>query len=67
VVDGYVLTSILNTNDTEIEMREPQVGLDEVDLVWDESGATEFETQDRERETLTQLRVEHLNAEEKNY
>ena len=65
VVGGYVVTGILNTNDTEVEMREPLVGLDEVDLVWDGNSTNEFETQDREREILTQLRVEHLNAEEK--
>jgi hypothetical protein len=28
VIDGYVLTSILNTNDVEIEIQEPLVELD---------------------------------------
>jgi len=65
VVDGYVMTSILNTNETEVDIQEPLIGLDEVDPVWDKSGSTEFEVQDREGEILTQLRLEHLSAEER--
>jgi hypothetical protein len=50
VVDGYVMTSILNTNDTEVDIQEPVIGLDEVDPVWDRSGGTEFKAQDRKGE-----------------
>jgi len=48
VVAGYVMTSILNTNDTEVNMQEPLVELHEFDLAWDRSCSTEFESQDRE-------------------
>ena len=50
VVDGYVMTSILIANDTEVDMQEPLVELDEIDPAWDRSCRTEFESQDRERE-----------------
>jgi hypothetical protein len=35
VVDGWAMTSILNTNDTEVYMQEPLVELDEFDPAWD--------------------------------
>ena len=57
------MTNILNTNDTEVDTQEPWVELDEVDPAWDRSCSTDLESQ-RERETLTQLRLEHLNTEE---
>jgi hypothetical protein len=65
VVDGYVMTSILNTNDEEVELHEPVVELDEVDPAWDESRGNDFESRDRESEILKQLRVEHLDIEER--
>ena len=37
VVEGYVITSIFNTNDTEVDVQEPLVELDEVDSAWDRS------------------------------
>ena len=37
VVDGYAITSILNTNDAEVNVQEPLVELDEVDLTWEET------------------------------
>ena len=46
-------------------MQEPLVALDEVDLTWDRGCSTEFESQDREKEIQTQLRLEHLNTEER--
>jgi hypothetical protein len=49
VVADYVMTSILNTNDAEVDMQEPLVELDEVDPAWNRSCSTEFESQDRER------------------
>jgi hypothetical protein len=64
VVDGYVMTSILNTNDREVEMQEPLVELDEVDPAWDISQSTELRPQDQEREILVQLSLEHLSAVE---
>jgi hypothetical protein len=68
VVDGCVMTIILNTNNTEVDMQEQLVELDKVDTAWDRSCSTELESQDRgggEREILTQLRLEHLNTEER--
>jgi hypothetical protein len=65
VVDGYLMTSILNTNDVEVEIQEPLIELDEVNPDWGARDATDFKTRDREREIFTQLRVEHLNSEEK--
>jgi hypothetical protein len=67
VVDGYVMTSVLNTNDTEVDTQEKLVEVDEVDPAWDRNCSTDFESQDREREReiLTQLRSEHLNTEER--
>ena len=65
VVGGYVMTSILNTNDTKVDIQEPLVELDEVDSAWNRSCSTEFESQDREKDILMQLRVEHLNTEER--
>ena len=65
VVDGYAITSILNTNDTEVNVQEPLVELDEVDLTWERDSCTEFESQDREKGIQTQLRLEPLNTEEK--
>jgi hypothetical protein len=47
-VDGYVMTNI-NTNDTEVDMQEPLVELDEVDSAWDRSCSTDLESQ-RERD-----------------
>lgn len=64
VVDDYVMTSILNTNDREVEMQEPIVEIDEVDPAWDISHSTELRPQDRERGILVQLRLEHLSAVE---
>jgi len=63
--EGYAVTSILNTNDTKVNVQEPLVELDEVDLPWDRGCSTEFESQDREKEIQTQLRLEHLNTEER--
>jgi len=46
-------------------VQEPLVELDDVDLTWERGCNTEFESQDREKEIQTQLRLEHLNTEEK--
>jgi len=46
IVDGYVMTIILNTNDTEVDMQEPLVELHEIDLAWDRICSTDFESQD---------------------
>jgi len=50
VVDGYVMTSILNTNDIKLDMQEQIVEVDEVDSVWDRSCSTQFESHHREGE-----------------
>jgi len=65
VVDGYAITSILNTDDMEVTVQEPLVELDEVDLTWERGCSTEFESEDKKKEIQTQLRLEHLNTEER--
>jgi len=65
VVDSYAITSILNTNDTEVNVPETLVELDEFDLTWERDCRTEFESQNREKEIQTKLRFEHLNTEER--
>ena len=65
VVEGYVMTSILNTNDTEGDVQVPLLELDEVDSAWDRNCSTEFEFQNREKDILTQLSVGHLIMEER--
>jgi hypothetical protein len=65
VVDGYALTSVLNTNEVETKVQEPVVELDELEPEWEKCSGAEFESQDRERDILSQLRLEHLNPEER--
>ena len=65
VIDGRVVTSIVNVNEAEAEISEPMVRLDEVDLIYDSHCVPEFEPQDREGKIVKQLRLDHLNAEEK--
>jgi hypothetical protein len=65
VVDAYAVTSVLNTNEVEMEVQEPVVELAEIEPVWERCESTEFDSQDRERDILTQLRLDHLNAEER--
>ena len=64
VNEGYVMTSILNTNDKEVEMKEPLVELEKFDTTWSNDRTTEFNSQNREKNILEQLRLEHLNNEE---
>ncbi|XP_023705571.2 uncharacterized protein LOC111863458 [Cryptotermes secundus] len=65
VIHGYGITSILNTNDEEAEIQEPLVELNEVEPVEYSRGATEEKRKDREKRILEQLRLDHLNDEEK--
>jgi hypothetical protein len=65
VVNGFATTSILNTTEVELDVQTPVVELDEIGSVWEGSCSAEFERQDRDRYILKQLRVEHLNAEER--
>ena len=46
-LDGYAITSILNTNDTEVNVQETLVELDDVDRTLERDYRTEFESQDR--------------------
>ena len=59
------MTSILNANDEEVDILEPLVELDEIDPVWDRGYGTEIASRDREREIISQLRLEHMNGEER--
>jgi hypothetical protein len=64
VMDGYVLTSILNTSDQEVEIQEPLVELDETEPIRNLTSETEEKQKDREKRILGQLRLDHLNDEE---
>jgi hypothetical protein len=46
------MTSILNTNDKEMQMQEPLVELEKVDPTWSGNRTTEFRSQDREKNIL---------------
>jgi len=59
-----IITSILNTNDIEINVPETFLEVDEFDITWERDCRTEFDSQDREKEIQTQIRLEHLNTEE---
>jgi hypothetical protein len=62
-IDGYVITSILNTNDEQVEIQELLVELNEMEPVWIPTGATEEKQNDREKRISEQLRLYHLNEE----
>jgi hypothetical protein len=64
VRNGYVVTSILNTNEVETEIPEPLVELDEVNLIGGMDPATLSEPLNREKEISNCLRMDHLNSEE---
>jgi hypothetical protein len=63
--DGYVMTSIINTQDNEVEIREAVMHVDNFDTDWKISSSTGFISENREKDIITQLRVEHINPEEK--
>jgi hypothetical protein len=65
VVEGHVLTSMLNTNDAETVVHEPVIRLEEVEPYRDRYESTGFDPQDREERILSQLRQDHLNSEER--
>jgi hypothetical protein len=50
VVEGYIMTSILNVNDEEKQIQEPTVELDDVNLEGDRNPIPKFEPRDRETE-----------------
>ena len=65
VVNGYALMSILNTTDVETEVQEPIGQLQEIETEWETINGAEFESQNREGDILSKLRLEHLNSEER--
>ena len=65
VVNGYALMSILNTTNVETEVQEPVVQLEEIEPEWDTFNGAQFESQDRERDIHSKLRLEHINSEER--
>jgi hypothetical protein len=64
VVGGYAIASMVNTTETEVEVPEPTVNLEEVELGEEINESTGFESLDRERNVQNQLRLDHLNSEE---
>ena len=67
VVEGYVLTSVLNTTETEIELIKPTVGVMEVDNPDQTQGSPTGMDKDRYEKVLRKLRMEHLNEEERKF
>jgi hypothetical protein len=65
VVDGYALMSVLNTTEVETVVPEPLVELDAIEPEWEKCCSAEFEPQVREGDIRSQLRLEHLNSEER--
>lgn len=67
VVDGHVLTSIVNTREEEVRLDSPNA---EVKEIWDEDAdfvmtrSNAEPKRDREQGVLEQLRLDHLNLEE---
>jgi hypothetical protein len=67
VRDGYVLTSILNTNEQEVKIPEPKLTLNRVPEMSTATRVGEIQkVKDRRKEVLSKLRLEHLNEEERN-
>jgi hypothetical protein len=65
VKDGYVVTSILNTNNQEIVISEPRLKLAKIkSLPFDKEGVTQGRRY-RGKEVLEKLRLEHMNSEER--
>jgi hypothetical protein len=60
-VDGYAMTSVLNTNEKK-EMHEPVVELEEIELEM-YVGNYHLESPERDRDIPAQLRID-LNAQE---
>jgi CRISPR/Cas system CMR subunit Cmr4 (Cas7 group RAMP superfamily) len=64
VTDGYVMTSILNIIESEIEIDETVIELEDVDLDGEVHQVC-LSYENRERVILDQLRFNHLNSEER--
>jgi hypothetical protein len=64
VVDGYALTSILNTNEAEVVLPEPIVDVDEIEFVGNIERVPHSTPKDRGAEISELLRTDHLNSEE---
>jgi hypothetical protein len=68
VINGHVLTSILNTREEEVEIVEPPVEQKEIDndvKTVASASTVQGKSRHRNREVLERLRMEHLNPEEK--
>jgi hypothetical protein len=65
VRDGYVITSILNTNEHAVEIPEPKLKVSKFEgsVGTGEQGVKRY--RDRKPEVLSKLRFDHLNREEK--
>jgi hypothetical protein len=58
------MTNILNTNESEIEIEEPVIEREEVDLDREmDQGCVNYEN--RENVILDQLKLDHLNSKER--
>jgi hypothetical protein len=64
VVEGYAVTSILNTKEVEVVLPDPVVDLDELELIGSVDRDPPGVPPDRETEIAKLLRMDHLNPEE---
>jgi hypothetical protein len=65
VKNGYVLTSILNTNEQEVKIPEPKLKQNRVPKMSVDTGkGVTQRVKDRRKEVLTKHRLENLNKEE---
>jgi hypothetical protein len=64
VIEGYAVTSILNTKEVEVVLPEPVVDLDELGLIGSVNREPPDVPPDRETEIAKLLRMDHLNSEE---
>jgi hypothetical protein len=65
VKEGYVVTSILNTNENEVRIPEPRITLEQIATEQVDMSKENKKIRDREKEVLDKLRVQHLNTEER--
>jgi hypothetical protein len=65
VKDGYVVTSMLNTNNQEVTVPEPRLQLAKIETVSIGTKEITHGRRSRGKEVKGKLRIEHLNSEEK--
>ena len=65
VVNGYALTSVLNTTEEEVELGEPTVQITELETAGSIPEGPESSDRARDERVLSKLRLDHLSKEER--